>query len=150
MLYNTTETTKNICCVKGEGAVDHSTVSKRFKKFHLGCKNLNNQARLGRAKTIDSKCILQSYWSKSSEWHLGEYPSSSSSHSLSSLWCQQKHPMLPDCGSHHENTAKFLIPPSICVTVAIIFFQLFCYLHIMYDIFSCMGLLNLFWSFSES
>ena len=28
---------KNIRCVKGESAVDHSTVTKRFKKFLLGC-----------------------------------------------------------------------------------------------------------------
>ena len=26
--YNTMEATKNICCVKGEGIIDHSTVTK--------------------------------------------------------------------------------------------------------------------------
>ena len=29
---NRAETTKSICCVKGEGAVDHSTVIRRLKK----------------------------------------------------------------------------------------------------------------------
>ena len=38
--YNTAEVTKNICCVKGECAVDQNTVIKRFKKFFHGCKNL--------------------------------------------------------------------------------------------------------------
>ena len=35
------ETTKNICYIKGEGAIDHSTVTRWFKKFFLGCKNHN-------------------------------------------------------------------------------------------------------------
>ena len=41
------ETILNICCVKGEGAVDHSTVTKWLKKFHTGCKKFDNQARSG-------------------------------------------------------------------------------------------------------
>ena len=36
------EETKNISHAKGEGAVDHSMVTGRLKKFHLDCKNLNN------------------------------------------------------------------------------------------------------------
>ena len=48
--------TKNICCVEGEGAIDHSTVTRWIKKF---CKNINNQARLGRPKTLDLKAVLQ-------------------------------------------------------------------------------------------
>ena len=28
------------------------------KKFHLGCKNLNDQVRLGRPRTVDSKAVL--------------------------------------------------------------------------------------------
>ena len=44
--HNATEANKNICCTKGEGAVDHSTVTRLFKKFHSGGKNLNNQAKL--------------------------------------------------------------------------------------------------------
>ena len=38
------EVTKYICCMKGEGAVDHSKVTKWLKKFHSGCKNLDDQS----------------------------------------------------------------------------------------------------------
>ena len=33
--HNVTEETKNICCVKGVSTIDHSTVSRWFKKFKL-------------------------------------------------------------------------------------------------------------------
>ena len=57
--HNTTESTKNICCAKDEGAIDHSAVTRWFKKFYLGFKNLNNQTRPGRPKSIDSEVVLQ-------------------------------------------------------------------------------------------
>ena len=57
--HNTAEATKNICCVKSEGAVDHSPVTRWLKKFCPGCKNLDDQARLCRPKTVDSKSVLQ-------------------------------------------------------------------------------------------
>ena len=38
--------TKNICYAKGEGTLDHSTVTSWFKKLPLCCKNLCNQADL--------------------------------------------------------------------------------------------------------
>ena len=44
MRYNPTETTKNICCAKGEVAVDHSTATKWFKKYHSGWKNFDDEA----------------------------------------------------------------------------------------------------------
>ena len=53
------EATKNICYVTGEGVVDHSMVTKCFKKFHSGYKNLSNQERSGRTKTVDSKTVNQ-------------------------------------------------------------------------------------------
>ena len=46
----------------------------RFKKFHLGCKNLDNQARSGCLKMVDSE--VQSHRGK-----LGEYQKSLASHS---------------------------------------------------------------------
>ena len=56
MEYNATEVTKNICCVKGEeGLVDHNTKTRWFKKFLLSCKNLDDQARSARPKTMDSE-----------------------------------------------------------------------------------------------
>ena len=57
--HNAAEATKNICCVKGEGTVDYNTVTRWFKKFCLGCKNCNDQARLGRPKTMNSEDLLQ-------------------------------------------------------------------------------------------
>ena len=51
--YNAAEATKNICCAKGEGTVDHSTVNGWFKKFQPGCKNPDDQGRSGRPKTVD-------------------------------------------------------------------------------------------------
>ena len=50
--YNIMVAIKNICCVKGEVAVDHSTVTRWFKRFFSGCKNLDNQAKSGRPRTI--------------------------------------------------------------------------------------------------
>ena len=58
------EVTKNISCVKDEGTVDYSTVTRGFKKFCLSCKNLNNQARSGSSKIVDSKPVLQAIRSR--------------------------------------------------------------------------------------
>ena len=44
--HNAVEAAKNICCVKGEGTVDHITVTSWLKKFHSGCKNFDDQAKL--------------------------------------------------------------------------------------------------------
>ena len=55
----TVETTQNICCVKSEGKVDQSTVSRWLKKFCLRGKNFNYQARSSRPKSVDSKAMLQ-------------------------------------------------------------------------------------------
>ena len=45
--HNIEEETKNFLCAKCEEVVDYSTVSKWLQKFRTGCKDLNNQARLG-------------------------------------------------------------------------------------------------------
>ena len=50
--------TKNICCVKDEGAVDYSIVTRLLKKFYSSCKNLDDQARSGRAKMIDFEALI--------------------------------------------------------------------------------------------
>ena len=41
--HNAVEPTKNICCTKGENAVDHCTINRWLNKFSSGCKNLNDQ-----------------------------------------------------------------------------------------------------------
>ena len=47
---NTVKAPKKICGMKGEGEIDHNTVTRGLKKFRLGCKNLNDKASLGRAE----------------------------------------------------------------------------------------------------
>ena len=43
-----------------KGSVDHSTITRWFfKKFHSGCKNLDNEIRSGGPKTVDSKVMFQ-------------------------------------------------------------------------------------------
>ena len=49
------EAIKTICCVKSGDAIDHSTVTKSFNKFYLGCKNLNDHIGL----KLDSEAVLQ-------------------------------------------------------------------------------------------
>ena len=44
------EATKNICCVKGEDTVDHSSVTRELKEFCPDCKSLDDK---GRSKTMD-------------------------------------------------------------------------------------------------
>ena len=41
--HNAVASTKNICSGKVEGLDDPSTVTRWFKKFFLGCKNLTNR-----------------------------------------------------------------------------------------------------------
>ena len=56
--HKMTETTpKNICCAKDEGALDHSMVTRWLEMFRSGCKYLDDQARLGRLKTVDSDAV---------------------------------------------------------------------------------------------
>ena len=72
------EETKNIYCEKGEGAVNHRT--RWFKKFCLGCKNIYDQGRLGKLKTIDFNDVLPSMeanlvsstWKESGEFSISK------------------------------------------------------------------------------
>ena len=57
--HDAADATKKNCGEKGEIAVHHSTITKWFKKLHLGCKTLNNQAKLSWPKTTNSKAMLQ-------------------------------------------------------------------------------------------
>ena len=57
--HNAMKAIKNICCMKNEGKVDHNTVTRWLKKFHSSCKNVHDQGRLGRSKTVDSKVVFQ-------------------------------------------------------------------------------------------
>ena len=67
--HNTRDAIKNICCVKGEGVAEYSTITRKFKEFYLYCKNLDNQARSDRPKTVDSNAMLQAI-EESSTWRV--------------------------------------------------------------------------------
>ena len=55
--YKAAEEIKNICCVKEKDAIYHTTVTKWFKKFNLGCKNLDDQGRSDRFKNVDLEAV---------------------------------------------------------------------------------------------
>ena len=57
--HNTMEASRNICYAKGEGAFDYWAVTRCFKVFCLGCKNLDDPARSCRSITVDSEAVLQ-------------------------------------------------------------------------------------------
>ena len=61
--HNFAEATTKICRAKGECTIDPSTIIRWFKGFYLGCKNIDNQARLGKPKSMETrhlavKCVL--------------------------------------------------------------------------------------------
>ena len=70
--HNAIEIAQTIYYVKDESAVNHSTVKRWFKKFRPGYKNLDNQAKSGRPKTVDSVVVLKAMEanSTSSTWRL--------------------------------------------------------------------------------
>ena len=45
-------------CLKGEGAVDHSTIT-RLKKLHSDCKTVIDRAKLVRPTGMDSEALLK-------------------------------------------------------------------------------------------
>ena len=51
MSHNATKSTKNINYAKIEGSVNHSTVTRGFKKIRSVCKNLKDQAMSSRSKS---------------------------------------------------------------------------------------------------
>ena len=57
--HKAAEATKNICCAKGESALDDGTVNRWLKKVHSSYENPNDQSRLGSPKTIDPEDVLQ-------------------------------------------------------------------------------------------
>ena len=52
---------------KSNGAIDHSTVTRWFKRFYSGCKDLNHQIRLSRPKSMDSVAMFQAIKTNSTE-----------------------------------------------------------------------------------
>ena len=61
LCHNGVETSKNICCVKGEATFVHSTVTRWLKKFWSACKNLDDLAWLGRPIYLLGRLCFKSY-----------------------------------------------------------------------------------------
>ena len=56
--HYTVEATKNICCAKSGRVLNHKIITRLLKKFRSGYKNLTDQARSVRPKSVDSKAVL--------------------------------------------------------------------------------------------
>ena len=97
------EVTKDICCVKDKNAVDYSRVTRWFKKFHLGCKNLDDHAKSGGPKTKDSKTVLEIIETNLREYQANSHLTVQCGSLLSQP--QQKHPMT-NCVSCYQNIAS--------------------------------------------
>ena len=79
--YKTMKATKNIYCAKVENAFDFSVLTIWFMKFRSGYKNLDDQARSSRSKTVDS--VLQDMeinQARNTQRVSGEFSMSQSSH----------------------------------------------------------------------
>ena len=57
--HNAAETTKDICCTKGEGTLDQSAINRWLKKYHKKY-YINNdvQASWGGPRIVDSGAVL--------------------------------------------------------------------------------------------
>ena len=67
------EATKNICGVKCDRTVDHSIITRWFKKFASGCKNFGNQAKSGkllRLRDNKHKQSIRRAWHLTVKWGL--------------------------------------------------------------------------------
>ena len=53
------ESDKSICCVKGKSAIDHSAVTRWFKKFGPDFKNHEDQGRSDMPKAVDFEVMFQ-------------------------------------------------------------------------------------------
>ena len=71
---------KKNCCAKSEGAVDHCTETRWFKKFLSSYDNFDDQAKSGWPKTVDLEAVFQD---------IEAHPRSSSRNVLSELSISQ-------------------------------------------------------------
>ena len=44
---------------KSKSEIDQNIETRRFKKFHSSCKNLDQETKSGSFKTVDSEAVLQ-------------------------------------------------------------------------------------------
>ena len=53
------KSSKAFSCAKGESQLNHSTVTRWVKKFHLRCKKFDDPINWGWSKPVDSEAVLQ-------------------------------------------------------------------------------------------
>ena len=119
--HDTAEVTKNICCANGKSAIDHYTVTRCLKKFHSGCKNLNNQARSGSPKPVDSETVLQAIEANPGS-SIKVYQISLTYHCAVWFVPFTTLPKISGTASHYQNMTKFLTRPSINLSMTFINF----------------------------
>ena len=114
--YDTMEAIKNIYCAKSKGAVDHSRITKWFKKFCSHCKNLDDQVRSGRPTTVDSEVMLQVIEANPTDSTEREYQANLAYHIQDGLLhscLRQKHPELLNCNLILSKYCKIFYSPPI-------------------------------------
>ena len=107
--YNATEVAKNFGCAKDEGAVNHSIVTRWFKKFCSCYKNLNIQASSGcptRPKNVNSEAMVKAIEAGSSQ-----RVSDQLSISQSSVVCHLHH-----LSKSIQNCHNYVTLPKYCKT----------------------------------
>ena len=57
--HNAVNETENICCAKREGVIDHSIITKWFKKFRSSYMNHDDREKSDRRKTMNSEALHQ-------------------------------------------------------------------------------------------
>ena len=80
MGHNTMEANEKRLLCKRWGPFDHSSITRCFKKFCSGCKNLDYQTRSDKSKTVDSKVMPHNIETDLWQVALGEYQVSLTSH----------------------------------------------------------------------
>ena len=92
-------------------AVDHSTVTRGFKKFHLGYKNLDDQEMSSKSTNIDPKAIFQAIKANqtrstqrvSGELNISQFTKVRYLHELN-----KSNESSANCALHYPNIAKLL------------------------------------------
>ena len=109
LMHNTVEASESICWLKSEGAVIHSWITRWWKKLCLGCKKLDDQARSGEHKLIDSKAKLQATEARmvSNTWRVSGKLGISHLHNLSkSIHIHQIIPHVTKCRTFDSPSYK--------------------------------------------
>ena len=105
--HNAVEASKDSCGAKGEGLVDHRTVSRSLNKLCSGCKKLDDQEGSSWTKTVVSKAVLLAI--EPNPASTTRRVSGELAQHLTVQRCsrhRKKHLELPNCDSRYQNIAN--------------------------------------------